>query len=703
MPLLHIYKASAGSGKTYRLVQNYIAYVLQPGHRFDEVLAITFTNKAAAEMKERILSTLHDLASTPPDNAYIHQLQHIYRERGQSVPSAEEISNRAKELLQDILHNYSRFSVSTIDSFFQNLLRSFARELNISVNYNLELDRESLLQEVVDRLVDLAGSKGHEGLTRWLLDFMKDRISNDKSWDPSADLLSFSHHLFDDEFLAISADPESPEAPSERLMKVIESLLKSLNNIIYSFENQMDEWGRQGLECLRKHGVEYNDFSGGKGSAMNYFNKIRKEKARGNIKNYEVGSSLRKSLDGEKSFIAKSSIMKEQLQTALDGGALNILEKAAKYSEQHLTRYRSAVLVKRHLFQLGILGEMNRLLADIRKERNILLIDDTERLLRGVIEGNDTPFIYEKTGSRYRFFLIDEFQDTSDKQWNNLFPLLANALDEGDEVLTEARSHILNFESGHPVVFSRVMVRPLPSKGGEIPLKVLEEAMNKRRNIHVPQPTLLTLENTHNFWSGRILSPEYMKEAYQLAHRYGLHVHLDGARIWNPAAALGVPETTFTQHTDTVMACFSKGLGAPVGSILAGPVEKIEEARAYRKMLGGGMRQAGIIAAGALHALEHHRERLVEDHQRASRIAEELAQFPHIRVDLASIQTNIVFADLEPPYRSTDFVNFLQEKGVGILATGPRTVRMVTHLDVDDEDVDRLLMDVKAFFKEQMM
>ena len=487
MPLLHIYKASAGSGKTYRLVQNYIAYILQPGHRFDEVLAITFTNKAAAEMKERILSTLEYLSSAPSDSVYIRQLQDIFRERGQPVAGDVEIRKRAKELLHEILHNYSRFSVSTIDSFFQNLLRSFARELNISVNYNLELDRESLLQEVVDRLVDLAGSRGHEGLTNWLLAFMKDRISNERSWDPSSDLLSFSHHLFDDEFLAISADPESPEAPSQMLMKKIETLLKSLNRIIYAFENQMDEWGRQGLECLRKHGVEYTDFSYGERSVMNYFNKIRKENARGNIKNYEVGSSLRKSLDGEKSFIAKSSKMKEQLQAALDGGAQNILEKAAKYSEEQLSRYRSAWLVKRHLFQLGILGEMNRLLADIRKERNILLIDDTERLLRGVIEGNDTPFIYEKTGSRYRFFLIDEFQDTSDKQWENLFPLLANALDEGDEVLIvgDQKQSIYRWRGGNMELLGHIAESRLGRslESGHLKVEEIKENYRSARSI----------------------------------------------------------------------------------------------------------------------------------------------------------------------------------------------------------------------------
>lgn len=274
---------------------------------------------------------------------------------------------------------------------------------------------------------------------------------------------------------------------------------------------------------------------------------------------------------------------------------------------------------------------------------------------------------------------------------------------EGDEVLTEERAHILNYESGHPAVFSRVMVRPLPSNRGEIPFSVLEHAMNKRKNIHVPQPVLLTLENTHNFWSGRVLSPSYMEQVYRLAHAYGLHVHLDGARIWNAAVALDVEERVFTQFTDTVMACFSKGLGAPVGSIVAGPMEKIEEARRYRKMLGGGMRQAGIIAAGALYALEHHRERLIEDHHRARRIAEELAQYPQMKVDLEAIQTNIVFVDLQPPYIATDLVQFLKDRDVLILSTGERTIRIVTHLDVDDEDVDRLLMGVKAFFKENTM
>lgn len=485
MPLLHIYKASAGSGKTYRLVQNYIAYVLQPGHRFDEVLAITFTNKAAAEMKERILTTLSALSQASGDDDYIQQLQNIFQKKGLPKRSAEEIRRRAGEVLQEILHNYSRFSVSTIDSFFQNLLRSFARELNISVNYNLELDRDAVLREVVDRLVDLAGSKGHEALTNWLLDFMKDRLDNDKSWDPTAELLSFSHHLFDDEFIAIMDsldDSKSSETPSHLLMKKIDALLKALNKIIFSFQNQMDAYGHQGLECLSRFGVEYSDFSGATKSVMNYFNKILKENARRKPINYIVKSTMQKTLAGEKSFIAKSSKMKSELQAALDGGAEKIFREACDHATKYLPLYNSALLVRRHLYQLGILGEMSRLLAEIRKERNLLLIDDTERLLRGVIEGNDTPFIYEKTGTRYRFFLIDEFQDTSDKQWSNLFPLLANALDEGNEVLIvgDQKQSIYRWRGGNMELLGHIAEKKLGHSLEDMHLQIEQIKENYR-------------------------------------------------------------------------------------------------------------------------------------------------------------------------------------------------------------------------------
>ncbi len=435
MPHLHIYKASAGSGKTYRLVQNYLAYVLEEGHRFEEVLAITFTNKAAAEMKERILSKLAELSQENGNEAYLKELQAIYRQEQRPVPDTETLRNRAGEVLSDILHNYSRFSVGTIDSFFQNILRSFARELNISVNYNLELDRESVLQEVADRLLDLAGTEGSEKVTRWLLDFMRSRLEQSLSWDVERELLSFSHRLFDDEFRALMDSLEENEAPSDALMRKIDDLIKELNKIIYSFENQMDKYGKEGLALMEEFGVAYDDFSGGKSSPMNYFNKIRKGNQQGK-KRFVPGTKLSKCLNGEQSFISKNSPKKDELKRALDGGVERVLQQAVDHAEEHLKMYGSALLVKKHLFQLGILGHMNRILSDIRKERNLLLMDDTERLLESITTESDTPFIFEKTGTRYRFFLIDEFQDTSDRQWRNLLPLLENALQqEGDRVM----------------------------------------------------------------------------------------------------------------------------------------------------------------------------------------------------------------------------------------------------------------------------
>ena len=271
--------------------------------------------------------------------------------------------------------------------------------------------------------------------------------------------------------------------------------------------------------------------------------------------------------------------------------------------------------------------------------------------------------------------------------------------EEGDEVIVEERSHIYNFESGHLAFISRVIPRPLPSRMGEIPLDLIKRALSKRRDIHIPPLTLITLENTHNFWSGKVLSLEYMRSVYRLAKERGIRIHLDGARLWNAAVFLGVKESEIAGLADSVMCCFSKGLGAPIGSILAGPKEFIEEARRIRKVLGGGMRQVGILAACALYALENHRERLAEDHRRARRIAEAFSEIKGLEVNLEAVDTNIVFVKVHPPHTAPEWVEYLKNNGVLAIAMGEDTVRFVTHLDVDDKDVERLISLTKRFFE----
>jgi threonine aldolase len=203
---------------------------------------------------------------------------------------------------------------------------------------------------------------------------------------------------------------------------------------------------------------------------------------------------------------------------------------------------------------------------------------------------------------------------------------------------------------------------------------------------------LVTLENTHNRGGGRIQPYEIVQEICRWAHGAGLATHLDGARLFNAVVATGIPAREWAQHFDTVSVCFSKGLGAPVGSALTGPRQVIAEAVRHRKVLGGGMREAGVIAAGALYALENHVERLAEDHANAQRLAAGIRQTDGLRLQSDQVDTNLVFFAVDPAWGTAqDYCAALKQRGVLMLATGPTTIRAVTHLDVSTADVDRAI------------
>ena len=255
----------------------------------------------------------------------------------------------------------------------------------------------------------------------------------------------------------------------------------------------------------------------------------------------------------------------------------------------------------------------------------------------------------------------------------------------GDEVLVGEGNHVLVYESGAGAAFAGVQFKVV-GRGGCVEVGELELARSPADYHHAPT-RLLALENTHNRSGGRVLPQRLVQAAADWARTQGLGVHLDGARIWNAAAASGLSEAQLAAPADTVSACFSKGLGAPIGSVLALPAAWRPRARRLRKMLGGGMRQIGLMCAAALHALEHHRDRLVVDHQNAQRLAAALAQLPGVACDLDRVETNIVrFAVTQA--RATDFVAAAREAGVLVGALGPQGVRAVTHLDVDCATID---------------
>jgi threonine aldolase len=257
----------------------------------------------------------------------------------------------------------------------------------------------------------------------------------------------------------------------------------------------------------------------------------------------------------------------------------------------------------------------------------------------------------------------------------------------GDEIIIEENAHSYLLEAGGPAALSGVMCRLLRGVRGIFAGADVKAAL-RPRDYHFPRSKLVCVENTHNRGGGSVWPIQRVAEVALAARDAGLRMHLDGARLWNASVATGVPEREYAAHFDSVSVCFSKGLGAPVGSALAGSAEYIDRARRFRKMFGGGMRQAGIIAAGALYALEHHRQRLAEDHANAKLLAQGIARLTGVVLDAAEVETNIViFRITSMP--AAEMVARLKSGGVLVLATGPDSIRAVTSLEVTRQDMDR--------------
>jgi threonine aldolase len=272
----------------------------------------------------------------------------------------------------------------------------------------------------------------------------------------------------------------------------------------------------------------------------------------------------------------------------------------------------------------------------------------------------------------------------------NLVSVVAHT-QSGQEVVLDLDSHIYNYEVAGAATIGHVQMRPAKTERGFLTPDQVREAI-RPSNIHLPQTGLVCVENTHNRHGGTCCTPEEIAAVAAVAHEAGVPVHLDGARLFNAAVALKRPVAEFVRSVDSVTFCLSKGLGAPVGSVICGSADFIGRARRVRKMLGGGMRQAGIIAAAGIVALERMVERLAEDHANARRLAEGLAKVPGLQLDLSSVQTNIVILRVAGgPAATAELVKGCAARKVKVHAMGPAAIRCVTHKDVDGDDITRAL------------
>jgi len=281
----------------------------------------------------------------------------------------------------------------------------------------------------------------------------------------------------------------------------------------------------------------------------------------------------------------------------------------------------------------------------------------------------------------------------------NLIAMLVHTR-RGDEVLLEAESHSYYYETGGMATVGGLMLRLVQGRWGILDAEDVKKAI-RPKNIHHPRPSLLCVENTHNRGGGTITSPERMDQLKAVCDEFELKLHLDGARIFNAAVALDVPVTALTHQADSVMFCLSKGLGAPVGSILAGSHACIQESIRIRKMLGGGMRRDGFLAAAGLVALRSGIKRLAEDHRLARMLAEGLVHCTGMQINLEQVQTNMVMLELEPGVMSAvQFAEEMKKREIKVSARPPQIVQMVTHRDIGEADIAIIIEETKEVLKQ---
>lgn len=265
----------------------------------------------------------------------------------------------------------------------------------------------------------------------------------------------------------------------------------------------------------------------------------------------------------------------------------------------------------------------------------------------------------------------------------------------GDEVIIDETGHVFNYESGAAAYLSSVQLRPLKGRRGKLTPELIEPAI-RPKNEWDPQSKVIAVENTTNKGGGAYYTKEELIKIRKLADKHKLSVHLDGARIWNAMTASGVEPEFFGTVSDTISICFSKGLGAPIGSMMLASRERIKQARRHRKMLGGGMRQVGLIAAAADYAVDHHRPLLDDDHKRAKEFAKAISKNPAFQIDLSTVDTNIVLFDVVNETAEVALRKFA-DKGIAFVPFGPKTIRATFHFQVNDEDLEKVLRAVQNY------
>ncbi len=521
-----VYKSSAGSGKTYTLVKEYLKLVLTNPAKVRHILAITFTNAASAEMKERIIKVLGEIVALK--KGYLNlpgkeeaETKKIVREIA-SEASLEEntILDNSEKVLFHILHNYNDFSISTIDSFTHRILRTFSFDLQIPINFEIEFDTRQTIEQAADILISRTGQKNNPVLTNLLVNFIESRIDEERSFGIEHEITEMAGKMLNEDSIHYIDKIKEKDIPD--FLKAYKEIKKKQNN----FQNRLIDLANNGLHLINKADVEVSSMAQGNKGIFSWFKKLSNGRI---LDGLPPNKTVQKILNENKWHSAKAD---KQDIAAINNIApeLNkIADEIIDLSEKNLSEYILLDNIRNNIFSLALINEMEKIIDNIRKEENSLFISDFNKKISDFIAHEPIPFIYERIGERYQNYMIDEFQDTSVLQWQNMLPLIENSLANGNMCLLvgDAKQSIYRWRGGDAQQFIMLpkLTRKIYSVNKEMVEKTLE-ANYRQIPDDIEESTInyRSLENIVNFNNDFFETikaglPDLIKEVYQGHHQ----------------------------------------------------------------------------------------------------------------------------------------------------------------------------------------
>ena len=433
---LTVYKASAGSGKTFTLATEYIRLLVENPQSYRNILAVTFTNKATEEMKIRILSQLYGIWKQLPDSD--NYLDSIQQKTG-LAPNV--IIERAGMALSNLTHNYNYFRVETIDTFFQSVLRNMARELDLTTNLRIGLNDTQVEELAVDQLIeDLTTT---DVMLQWILKYIMENIQDDKSWNVISQIKKFGQNIFKDYYKEVSISLNQKMSEEG----FFENYTTRLRELRKAAEEHMKEIGESFFDTLEGEGLSVDDLSNKQRGIASFFNKLKKGIFDPAIENATVSSCL----DNPEKWCSKSHPRRDHILQLVESSLMEMLHYSVETRKVQWKIYQSANLTLRHLNQLRLLSSIERKVRELNETENRFLLSDTQQLLHSLIDGSDSPFIFEKIGTQLQHVRIDEFQDTSTIQWQNFKVLLSETMshENGSNLIVgDVKQSIYRWRSG---------------------------------------------------------------------------------------------------------------------------------------------------------------------------------------------------------------------------------------------------------------